>query len=173
MLLTKRLKLRTWTDADFAPFASMNADPRVMEHFPSIMTKEESDALANRICHEFETRGYGLWAVEELSSASFIGFLGLHLADFDAPFTPCIEIAWRLAFNYWGQGYAFEGASAVIEDAFHRLGLDTLMSWTAQTNHRSIKLMQKLGMRYLSNFEHPKLPKGHLLRPHVLYAITK
>jgi RimJ/RimL family protein N-acetyltransferase len=170
-LCTPRLLLRLWQEADFEPFAAMNADPRVMEYYPSVLTREESDRFVReRILPQFELSGYGLWAVEVPSAAtSFAGFVGLLDHTFDAPFTPCVEVGWRLAFRYWGQGYATEGARAALTYGFDAAGLDEIVSFTAVTNSRSIAVMERLGMTRVGEFEHPRLPRGHPLRLHVLY----
>lgn len=175
ILKTKRLILRPWKEEDLSLFAAMNADERVMEHFPATLSREESDAFAKKIMRQFETKDYGLWAVEVPGIASFIGFVGLIDHDFPAHFTPCIEIGWRLAYNYWGQGYAFEAASKVMDYAFNVLKLDELVSMTAVSNQRSQKLMKKLGMTRNpdDDFENPKLKPGHPLRPHVLYRKSR
>ncbi len=172
-LTTKRLLLRHWKEDDLPLFAKLNMDKRVMEFFPSTLSCEESNALAGRIEQELREKDYGLWAVEVVGVASFIGFVGLHYQNFSAHFTPCIEIGWRLDFEYWGQGYAFEAAKRVLEYAFTVLKLPEVVSFTTMTNRRSRQLMEKLGMTYNSqdDFEHPKLPEGHLLRPHVLYRL--
>src|SRR5438128_1467437 len=116
-LRTERLLLRRWRDGDREPFAAMNADPAVMEHFPGTLTREQSDATIGRFDREFDERGYGLWAVEA-PDAPFAGFVGLHLAAFDATFTPAVEIGWRLAREHWGRGYATEAARAALAFGF-------------------------------------------------------
>ena len=173
ILTTKRLLLRQWKESDLPLFAKMNADSRIMEWFPSTLSKEESDSLAERIQKELREKEYGLWTIEVVGAAPFIGFVGLHYQDFPAAFTPCIEIGWRLAYEHWGQGYAFEAASKVIEYAFETLKFSELVSFTTVENQRSRKLMEKLSMtrRLEDDFEHPKLAKGHPLRPHVLYRL--
>ena len=174
-LVTKRLILRPWKPEDLEPFAALNADKRVMEFFPSMLSREESDALAMRIQKEMEEKEYGLWAVEVKEGAPFIGFVGLHEVAFEAPFTPCIEVGWRLAFEHWGKGYAFEAASQVLEYAFNVLGLDEVVSFTTVDNARSCKLMERLGMTRnpAENFDHPRIPEGDPLRLHVLYRRRK
>lgn len=172
-LTTKRLLLRQWKASDLSLFAKMNADTRVMEYFSSTLSISESNALAEKIQKELKEKKYGLWAVEVLGVAPFIGFVGLHYQDFPGTFTPCIEIGWRLAYEHWGKGYAFEAASKVMQYSFQTLKLRELVSFTTAKNQRSRKLMERLGMtrRTEDNFEHPKLPGGHPLRPHVLYRL--
>lgn len=146
----------------------MNADSRVMECFPSTLSKEESDLLAKRIQKELSEKEYGLWAVEVVGGAPFIGFVGLHFQDF---VSPSIEIGWRLSFEYWKKGYAFEAAEKVMEYAFSTLKLKELVSFTVPDNKRSRALMEKLGMRHnpKDDFYHPKLPRDHAMAFHVLY----
>lgn len=171
ILETPRLFLRHWKEEDLALFAHLNQDPRVMEYFPSILSKKQSDQLARSIEKELTEKEYGLWAVELKKAHAFIGFVGLHYQDFPAHFTPCIEIGWRLMYDAWGKGYAFEAASKVLEYAFHELYLKEVVSFTAVDNIRSRKLMERLNMSYHKedDFEHPKLSKSHPLRLHVLY----
>jgi ribosomal-protein-alanine N-acetyltransferase len=167
------LVLRGWRDGDLAPFAALNADPGVMEHLPAVLSRAESDALAARIRAELTERGFGLWAVELPGEAGFIGFTGLALPRFEAHFTPCVEVGWRLARAHWGRGYATEAARAALAHGFGALGLDEVVSFTAVGNARSRHVMQKLGMTRdpADDFEHPGLPPGHPLRRHVLYRI--
>jgi len=171
---TDRLILRRWRASDREPFAKINADPRVMEYFPHPLTRVESDALADRIEAHFVQYGFGVWAVEMLSSGKFIGFIGLNVPTFEAHFTsppfPAVEIAWRLAHDYWGNGLSAEGAHAVLRYAFLQLQLMEVVSFTALANHRSQRVMKKLGMTYnpADDFDHPELPEGHVLRRHVL-----
>jgi RimJ/RimL family protein N-acetyltransferase len=168
---TERLLLRTWQQADHEPFAQVNADPRVMEFFPACLSREESDALADRIEEHFQQRGFGLYAAELRSERRFIGFLGLYVPLFQAHFTPCVEIGWRLSAAHWGQGLATEGARAVVRHAFDSLNLGSLVSFTVPANIRSIRVMEKIGMHRdpAEDFDHPRLPEGHPLRRHVLY----
>ena len=169
MIITKRLILREWKKDDLIPFSIMNADPRVMEFFPAPLSKKESDAMVKKIQKEMSEKGYGLWALEVQENEQFIGFVGIHHVTFPAYFTPCIEIGWRLAYDSWGKGYATEAAKAVIDYAFNTLHLKELVSFTAKLNKRSIRLMERLGMTYDGDFEHPNLPDGHNLKSHVLY----
>ena len=175
LLRTERLLLRGWRDEDLGPFAALNADPQVREHFPSTLSRGESDAAARRMRGDLERDGHGLWAVEVPGLAPFVGFVGLAVPSFDAPFTPCVEIGWRLAREAWGQGFATEGAGAAVAFAFERLGLDELVSMTTPANQRSRRVMEKLGMRHdpADDFDHPLLPPGSPLRRHVLYRLRR
>jgi RimJ/RimL family protein N-acetyltransferase len=172
-LRTQRLLLRRWRPEDRAPFAALNADPRVMEHFPGLLSREESDALAARIEMHFEQHGFGLWALEIPSVTPLAGFVGLNTPRFEAHFTPCVEIGWRLAAEHWGRGYATEAARAALMFGFEKLGLREIVSFTATANVRSRRVMEKLGMTHdpADDFDHPALPPGHRLRRHVLYRI--
>src|SRR3954453_22258624 len=133
-LSTARLLLRPWRDEDLAPFAAMNSDPRVMEFFPKPLDRAESEAMAERIRGHFARHGFGLWAVEVPGVSAFIGFVGLSVPTFEAHFTPCVEIGWRLAAEHWGRGYATEAAGAVLEFGFRRLGLAEIVSFTVPAN---------------------------------------
>jgi RimJ/RimL family protein N-acetyltransferase len=173
-LRTSRLRLRHWREADLEPFAALNADPRVMEFYPAVLTREESDRFVrDRIAPQFERLGYSLWAVEVPGVTPFAGYVGLLEQTFPAAFTPCIEVGWRLAAPFWGRGYATEGARAALAHGFGVAGLDEIVSLTAVVNRRSIAVMERLGMQPAGEFEHPLLPAGHVLRPHVLYRTTK
>ena len=172
-LSSGRICLRQWREADRDAFAALNSDPRVMEFFRSPLTRAESDVLVDHIQEHFRERNYGLWAVEVLDVAPFIGFTGLHFAQFSAPFTPCVEVGWRLAYDYWGHGYATEAARLALGYGFGTLTLPEIVSFTSVINHRSRAVMERLGMRRDPNddFDRPSLPEGHPLRRHVLYRI--
>jgi len=172
---TERLLLRRWCAADRVPFGALNADARVMEHFPALLSPDESDALAARIEAHFEQHGFGLWAMEIPGMTPFAGFVGLCVPRFQAHFTPCIEIAWRLAAEHWGNGFATEGARAALTFGFETLGLDYIVSYTVPENSRSRRVMEKIGMthRPQDDFDHPLLPAGHRLRRHVFYRIDR
>jgi RimJ/RimL family protein N-acetyltransferase len=174
-LRTDRLLLRLWRESDRAPFAEMNADPRVMEHMPALLTREQSDAMVARITQSFTDHRLGLWAVEIPGVAPFAGYVGLSIPSFDAPFTPCVEVGWRLARACWGAGYAAEAARAAIRDGFERLGLAEIVSFTVLANARSWRVMERLGMRRSAadDFDHPRLPPGHTLARHVLYRLGR
>jgi RimJ/RimL family protein N-acetyltransferase len=175
MLETQRLLLRRWRDADREPFAALNSDPRVMQFFPTLLSRAESDRLVDRIEAHFEKHGFGLFAAELRAERAFIGFVGLSVPDFEAPFTPCVEIGWRLAAPYWNQGLATEGAKAVLGHAFDSLHLDEIVSFTTLANAPSRRVMEKIGMARApeDDFDHPKLPQGHLLSRHVLYRVRR
>lgn len=174
-LVAERLRLRRWRDADREPFAIMNADPDVMEHFPSPLDRAASDALIDRIEAGFEADGFGLWAVEVSGGSDFIGFVGLSRATFEAPFTPAIEIGWRLARAHWGRGYATEAARRVLDHAFGPLGLEDVVSFTTPCNLRSRAVMTRLGLRRdpCGDFQHPAVELGDVHRAHVLYRIDR
>jgi len=174
-LRTDRLCLRRWLPADRAPFAELNADPLVMEHFPAALSCEESDTLVARIEAHFDQYGFGLWAVEIPSITSFAGFIGLSVPPFEAHFTSCVEIGWRLAADHWGRGYATEGALAALAFGFQTLGLGEIVSFTVPGNLRSRRVMERIGMVHnpADDFDHPALPEEHRLRRHVLYRIAR
>lgn len=173
-LETDRLRLRRWSRQDRERFAVVNADPIVMEFFPTTLSRDESDAFIDRIEEHFDHHGFGLWAVESRSSREFVGFVGLWSTTFDAHFTPAIEVGWRLDRNFWGAGMAAEAARAALADGFDRLGVEEIVSFTAAINVSSRRVMEKLGMTHepSEDFEHPSLPAGHVLRPHVLYRLS-
>jgi RimJ/RimL family protein N-acetyltransferase len=172
-LSTDRLILRRWRPADREPFAALNADPEVMRHFPETLTREASDAFADRIERLLAQQGWGLWAVEVTETGTFIGFTGLNRPSFEAHFTPAVEIGWRLSRSAWGHGYATEAARAVTAFAFGTLELDELVSFTAAANDRSRRVMERLHMTRdpRDDFDHPALPPGHPLERHVLYRL--
>jgi len=175
VLTTDRLRLRPWRDTDLESFAAMNADPQVMEFYPKMLSRDESDASVGRIRDHFARYGYGLWAVEVPGVADFIGYVGLSVPAFEASFMPCVEIGWRLARQHWGQGYATEAARAALEFGFAQEDLSEIVSFTTVSNFRSRSVMERLGMTRLESedFDHPSLPEGHKLRPHVLYRLSR
>jgi ribosomal-protein-alanine N-acetyltransferase len=172
---TERLLLRRWLPSDREPFAALNADARVMEFFPSVLTREQSDAFVDRIEAAFDELDYGLWAIEIKATGTFIGFTGLVLQTFPAHFTPAVEVGWRLAQSSWGNGYASEAAIAALDYGFKTIELEEIVSMTAAKNVRSQRVMQRIGMSRdeSDDFLHPNLPTGSPLRPHVLYRIAK
>jgi RimJ/RimL family protein N-acetyltransferase len=174
-ITTDRLLLRRWRHEDREPFAAMNADPRVMEFYRQRLSREESDAYIDRIEAHFENKGFGLFAAELRESGEFIGYSGLRVPGFEASFTPCVEIGWRLAAGHWGRGLATESARAALLWGFESLGLPEIVSFAVPANVRSIRVMQKLGMKRdeAGDFDHPNLPPGHPLRRHVLYRAAR
>ena len=174
MLTTARLLLRQWRDEDLDPYAALNADPRVREFYPSLQSYQESADSMHRIRDHFQRRGFGLWAVEVIGGAPFIGFIGLSVPSFDAPFMPCVELGYQLAFATWGHGYATEGSRAAVEFGFATAGLPEIVAMTTVGNERSRRVMERLGMTRnpADDFDHPHLAAGHPLRRHVLYRLT-
>jgi RimJ/RimL family protein N-acetyltransferase len=170
---TERLVLRRWRDTDREPFAAMNADPEVMEHYVAPLTPEETNRAVDRIEARFDEHGWGLWAVELVGTGSFIGYTGLDPAPTSVPFAPAVEVGWRLAKGHWGHGYATEAARAAVHHGFTTIGLDEIVSFTVPRNVRSQRVMQKLGMTRdpAEDFDHPNVPEGHPLRRHVLYRL--
>jgi RimJ/RimL family protein N-acetyltransferase len=171
-LTTERLVLRRWRPADWQPFAALNADARVMEYFPGVLSQQESDALAKYIDEHFERHGFGLWAVEVPGVAPFAGFIGLSVPRFEAHFTPSVEVGWRLAAAYWGCGYATEGARAALAFGFGELELREIVSFTVPENLRSRRVMEKIGMTRnpADDFAHPGVSgRSH----HVLYRLAR
>lgn len=171
IIRTPRLGLRRWLDRDRAPFARLNADSAVMDYFPATLSRAESDAFVDRIEQHHATHGFGLWAVDWLATGQFVGFVGLAIPQFDAFFTPCVEIGWRLDRDWWGRGIATEDARAGLSYGFARLKLPEIVSFTATHNQRSRHVMEKIGMAYRAAFRHPNLLPDHPLAEHVLYRI--
>lgn len=171
---TERLRLRCWRASDREPFAAMGTDPRVMEFFPARLDAKASREAIDRWQGLIRERGWGLWAAELKASGEFIGMVGLHAPAYELPFSPCVEVGWRLAHAHWGCGYATEGARGALRVGFERLGLDEIVSMTALVNRRSQAVMERLGMRRdAKTFEHPGVPVGHALREHCLYRLQR
>lgn len=174
VLKTGRLILRPWQESDREPFAASNADPEVMRFFPRTLSREESNFIADRIIEKFSLTGYGLFAAELSATGQFLGYVGLWTADFSEPFTPCIEIGWRLAKEFWGKGYAPEGARACLGFGFNHKNLKEIFSFTSAVNTPSIRVMEKIGLRRdtSGDFDHPNLSPDSPLCRHVLYRLT-
>lgn len=168
---TARLMLRPFQEADREPFAAMNADPEVARHLLAPLGRAESDALMDRARVDAARRGFGVFAVQERAGGAFVGMVGLSVPSWEAEFTPCVEIGWRLARGAWGQGFATEAAADVLAWAFTTLRLPQVVSFTAVDNARSWRVMERLGMQRVGTFEHPRVPPGHPLRTHVRYAL--
>jgi RimJ/RimL family protein N-acetyltransferase len=172
-LRTGRLVLRRWRDSDRAPFAALNADAEVMEHFPALLTRVQSDEMIGKLEAHFDARGFGLWALEVAETGEFIGFTGLSTPRFAAPFMPAVEIGWRLARSAWGHGYAGEAARRALRFGFEEAGLPEIVSFTATGNVRSQAVMARIGMTHdpADDFDHPLVPEGSPLRRHVLWRL--
>ena len=170
---TERLFLRRWLPTDRLPFAALNADVRVMRFLPAVLSRAQSDSLIMRIEAHFERHGFGLFALESKQSGEFLGFCGLNRPAFEAPFMPCVEIGWRLAVSAQGQGLATQAALAVRDLAFRELGLSEIVSFTVPHNAASRRVMEKIGMVHdpAADFDHPLLPPGNALAPHVFYRL--
>lgn len=167
-LRTTRLRLRRWTAADRVAFAAMNADPDVMRYFPAPLDRAASDGFVDRIEARFEQLGYGLWALEIDGTGEFIGFTGLNPMPDGVPGAGGTEVGWRLAHAAWGQGYATEAALAAL-DVAARAGLPEVWSMTAVLNLPSQAVMRRIGLVRYGEFDHPAVPEGHPVRPHVVY----
>ncbi|MBW4470636.1 MAG: GNAT family N-acetyltransferase [Stenomitos rutilans HA7619-LM2] len=171
---TERLHLRQWCADDREPFAQLNADPRVMEFFPNLLDQAASDALLDRIETKIRDQGWGWWAVEITATREFIGFVGLNIPAPDLPCSPCVEVGWRLAFPYWGKGYATEAAREALRIGFEVLQFEEIVSFTAIPNRRSQAVMERLNMRKMpETFLHPRISIGHPLAEHCLYKLSR
>lgn len=172
-LETARLRLRPWRREDLPFFARMNADPRVMAHYPALLDARQSLRQARAFSLLLARRGWGVWAVERRADGRFLGFCGLHERRAGTlPFAPCVELTWRLDCEHWGRGYGYEAARAVAQFARVRLKLPQLVAFTACSNARSRALLTRLGMEHAGDYAHPALPEGHPLRPHCLYRMA-
>ncbi|MCE9523645.1 MAG: GNAT family N-acetyltransferase [Alphaproteobacteria bacterium] len=167
--------LRRWRKEALAAYAALNADPVAMRFMPGVMTLEETRGQIARFEEHHRVHGFGAWAVVVPGVAPFVGYLGLHRVGFEAPFTPAVEIGWRLAPAFWGKGYATEGARAALRTAFEDLNLDQIVSFTVAANKPSWSVMERIGMVRDADgdFDHPRLPVGHALRRHVLYRMGR
>lgn len=171
---TARLLLRRWRPKDKHAFAALNGDPEVMRYMPRPLTRNESDGWADSIEQEFERDGFGLWALELPGEESFIGFTGLNRVPFEAHFTPAVEVGWRLARAFWGQGYATEAAHAAVETGFRDFGLKEIVAETAEANLPSRRVMRRLGMNHdhTGKFRHPAYATDNTLGEYVLYRLS-
>ena len=173
-LVTPRLVLRQWKPQDLPEFAALNADLEVMRYFPSVLDRQTSDALAAKAEALIAERGWGFWVAEDRASGQLAGMIGLHIPAPELPFSPCVEVGWRLARRFWGQGLATEGAKAALDFAWNVLRLDEVVSFTAVQNKPSQAVMQRLGMKAdAQTFLHPALPAEHALAEHCLYRIRR
>ncbi len=171
---TERLQLRQWVSSDRDTFATMSADPRVMEYFPNTLSRTESNTIAEKCQSLMVKNGWGVWAAELIESKKFTGIVGLHVPSAGLPFSPCVEILWRLARPYWGYGYAVEAARAALNVGFEQLNLQEIVSFSVVSNYRSRAVMEKLNMINTGEtFEHPDVPASSHLREHCLYKISR
>jgi len=172
---TDRLILRTWRDEDLESMFAINQDPKVMEYFPSLQDLDMTKNFIDKVNAHFENHGYSLYATVRKDTNEFIGFIGLLIAEFESHFTPATEIGWRLSSNHWGQGFATEGAKAVLDYAFRELKIPEIVSFTAASNAKSIRVMQKIGLQHneANDFDHPKLDDESPLKRHVLYRLIR
>jgi len=177
LIKTERLTLRPWKNDDFLPYAEMNADPRVREFFPSVLTREQSDTEVRHFQMTHERDGFCFFAAELIATGELAGFIGLQTMTLVVPRVaqPAVEIGWRLSPLHWGKGLATEGARGVIRYAFATLQLREVVAITVPANLRSRRVMEKIGMRHFPelDFDHPRVPQGHPMRAHVLYALKK
>lgn len=172
--MTERLRMRRWVAADLDPLVEMSNDERVMEHFPSLMTRAQCELMMSLVNQELEERGFGLWGLERRDTGAFIGYTGLHEVSFDTSFTPAIEVGWRLAYDAWGQGFATEAARRALEIGFQAHALPEIVSFTIPENVRSQAVMRRLGMRRdkAGDFDHPRHLDDDRIRRHILYRLT-
>lgn len=170
---TSRLILRQWQKSDYDPYIAMNLDPDVMQYFPGLQAPEETMAQIVRMENFIAENGFGLFAVERRDSGEFIGYTGLAKAQFESFFSPCIEIGWRLDKAHWGNGFAQEAAKACLDLAFTGFAMDEIYSFTSFLNKPSINVMKNIGMKETGQFEHPILPDGHILKPHILFKLSR
>lgn len=172
---TERLRLRHWRDADREPWAAMNTDPEVMRYLGPVMTEQQAGAMLDLLEGRLSREPFGVWAVEVLGSGEFVGCVGLSRPSFEAPFTPCVEVLWRLRRDAWGHGYASEAAAAAVAYGFESCGLDEIVSFTVVDNERSRAVMERIGMQRdpAGDFDHPRLAADDPLRSHVLYRVHR
>lgn len=172
---TDRIILRPWKERDRQPFAEMSADPAVMEHLLPMNSREAADGWIDRRMAHLAEHGFTFWALEAKESGDFLGAVGLLRIGYNAHFSPAVEVGWRVARPFWGQGYALEAAAASIRFGFENLGLSEVIANTVAQNTRSRRVMEKLGMSHNAedDFDHPGIPEGHPLRPQVLYRLPR
>ena len=170
---TDRLLMRRWLESDREPFAALNGDPETMRYFAATLSRVQSDAFVDRIESLFDEQGFGLWALEIAETGEFIGFTGLNPMPDGVPGAGGLEIGWRLAKHAWHRGYATEAANAALGVAFGGLGLAEIWSMTAVLNEPSQAVMRRLGMTEVDRFDHPKVPAGHPIQPHVTYHLAR
>ncbi|NRB48323.1 MAG: GNAT family N-acetyltransferase [Saprospiraceae bacterium] len=171
LFTSDRLGFRNWKSTDLDTLADINADEEVMQYFPATQNRERTQQFIDRMQKQFAERGYCYFAVEKLTTNEVIGFIGLAYQSFEAPFTPCVDIGWRLAKRHWNQGYATEGAKRCLQHAFLEVGLDSICATAAAINLPSIQVMKKIGLQFDYEFEHPKLLNFDRIRNCVFYSV--
>lgn len=173
-LVTDRLRMRRWLTSDLEPFIAMSVDERVMEHFPSLMSRAQCESMMEAVNQEIDERGFGLWALERRDTGEFIGYTGLHQVSFETPFTPAVEVGWRLSYGAWGQGFATEAARLALKVGFKEHDLSEIVSFTIPPNLKSQAVMQRLGMRRdeAGDFDHPRYLDDDRIRRHILYRLS-
>jgi len=172
LFTSERLGFRNWVEADLDAFALMNEDPDVMEFFPKTLTREMSLKLMQRLAQQFEEKQYTYFAVDKLDTGECIGFTGLCQQTYEADFTPCVDIGWRLSKQFWGNGYATEGAKRCLQYAFETLNLEKIYAIASAINVKSIHVMEKIGMKKAGTFIHPEIKDNERLRDCVWYEIS-
>lgn len=171
---TERLILRTWKKEDADPYFQINQNPKIIEFIRGPITMEQVNDFISAVNRQSDKHGYTLWAVELKETGELMGFIGLNYIDWESHFTPAVEVGWRLGSQFWGKGYATEGAKASLDYGFKQCGLKEIVSFTVPANIRSIRVMEKIGLKRDVNgdFAHPKLAADHLLSQHILYRLT-
>ena len=168
---TDRLGLRRWLDSDLKPFSYLNRDPEVMKYYPKTLSDLETLEMVRRIKHHFEKNDFGLFAVESKGTGEFIGYTGFLIPTFQSFFTPCVEIGWKFKKECWGRGFATEAANACLNYGFETLKFEKIVSFTSALNINSEKVMKRIGMKYVTDFDHPQIEINSPLCRHVLYQI--
>jgi RimJ/RimL family protein N-acetyltransferase len=173
LFTSERLGFRSWEMHDIAAMAAINADPQVMEFFPTTQDMQQTEAFVMRMQQQMTEKRYCYFAVEKLDDHAFIGFIGLSDKTFEAAFTPCVDVGWRLARSAWGHGYATEGAKRCLEYGLHELGLREIYAIAPLINIKSEGVMKKIGMNKVCEFVHPQLPGDKRLRDCVVYVLLR
>lgn len=171
LFTSSRLGFRLWQDSDLLSFSAMNADKETMRYFEKSLTEDESKAMMERMNKLFADRGYCYFAAESLETGEFIGMIGMGWKTFEAEFTPCVDIGWRLDKRFWNQGFATEGAIRILNYAKER-GIKEVFSIASKSNLASVRVMEKIGLNYLRDFDHPDLIRSPQLNPCCLYSIS-
>ncbi|MEN2283221.1 GNAT family N-acetyltransferase [Algoriphagus sp. SE2] len=171
LFTSPRLGFRTWKDSDLDVFSEMNSDPETMKYFEKPLSKEESKAMMERMNKQYEDKGYCYFAVDLLETGELLGMIGMGWKTFEAEFTPCVDIGWRIRRTFWNQGFTTEGAKRCLKFA-KQLSLAEVMSFASSANKASTRVMEKIGMEYWLDFDHPELKKSKYLNPCSLYRIS-